>query len=311
MTRNTSMADSDHAHDTRLAAGGLGVSYGARDVLHDIDLSVPDGRITAIVGPNGCGKSTLLKTLARVLGPSAGRVWLDGHAIHGLPTRQVARQVGLLPQSNVVADHLTVDDLVARGRYPHRGAFGRFSAADQEAVDDALSATATAGLRDRPVDELSGGQRQRAWIAMVLAQQTPLLLLDEPTTYLDLAHRLEILRLLHRLNVERQVTVVMVLHDLHEAARHAHHLVALSDGHIVAQGDPTTTITPELVRTVFGVHCTTVTDPVSGTPLIVPLDDPASDRVSLEPTWRGDGARDRSIVTEPSAVTAGTNPRSS
>ena len=210
-------------------------------------------------------------------------MWLDGHSIHQLPTRQVARLVGLLPQSTVAPEQLTVVDLVARGRYPHRGAFGRWTDADRQAVEHALIATSTVELRDRPVDELSGGQRQRVWIAMVLAQQTPVLLLDEPTTYLDLAHRLEVLRLLRRLNQQRQVTVVMVLHDLHEAARHADHLIAMADGRIVAQGPPDATVTPELVRGVFGVACTTVTCPVTGAPLIVPLDEEQLDPPVEEP----------------------------
>jgi len=256
-----------------LHAERLTVAYGDREVLHAVDLEILTGRVTAVVGPNGCGKSTLLKTLARVLAPVAGTVSLDGHSIHHLPTRQVARQIGLLPQSTVTPEQLTVGDLVARGRYPHRGPFGRWTDADQRALDEALEATATTVLRDRLVDELSGGQRQRVWIAMVLAQQTPLLLLDEPTTYLDLAHRLEVLRLLRQLNDRRQVTVVMVLHDLHEAARHADHLIAMAQGRIVAQGAPTDTVTPGLVQDVFGVRCTTVICPVSGAPLIVPLDD--------------------------------------
>lgn len=257
-----------------LCADDLTVSYGDREVLHRIELSPPCGKVTAIVGPNGCGKSTLLKTLARVLTPASGSVWLDGESIHRLPSRHVARQLGLLPQSTVAPEQLTVTDLVARGRYPHRGPFGRWTDADRVAVDDALAATATAELRDRSVDELSGGQRQRVWIAMVLAQQTPLLLLDEPTTYLDLAHRLEVLRLLRRLNAERDVTVVMVLHDLHEATRYADHLVAMGDGKIVAEGHPAQILTPQLVQHVFGVPCTTIPDPISGNPLVIPLDHP-------------------------------------
>lgn len=258
-----------------LRADDVTVAYGDRQVLHRVELTPPGGKVTAIVGPNGCGKSTLLKTLARVLTPEAGSVWLDGESIHRLPSRQVARQLGLLPQTSIAPEQLTVADLVARGRYPHRGPFGRWTDTDRDAVDDALAATATTELRQRPVDELSGGQRQRAWIAMVLAQQTPLLLLDEPTTYLDLAHRLEVLRLLRRLNIERDVTVVMVLHDLHEASRYADHLVAMSDGKIIAEGHPAHTLTPQLIHQVFGVSCTTIPDPVSGNPLVIPLEHPA------------------------------------
>jgi ABC-type cobalamin/Fe3+-siderophores transport system ATPase subunit len=259
-------------YDGRLRADRLSVAYGDRIVLPEVSLPVPEGRVTAIVGPNGCGKSTLLRAMARVLAPRSGAVLLDGEPIHRLPTRAVAQQVGLLPQSNVVPEQLTVVELVTRGRYPHRGAFGRWTAEDRAAVEDALQATGTTELRERLVDELSGGQRQRVWVAMVLAQQTPVLLLDEPTTYLDLAHRLEVLRLLRRLNADRGVTVAMVLHDLDEASRYADHLVAMRDGQVVAQGAPRDVVTPGLVQDVFGVACTTIPDPVSGTPLVVPLE---------------------------------------
>lgn len=257
---------------SRVEVDQLTVSYGAKPVLEGVDLVIPPGAVTAIVGPNGCGKSTLLRTIARVLKPSSGSVLLDGRAVHDLPTRQVAREIGLLPQSSVVPEQLTVRDLVRRGRFPHRRAFERWSAADQDAVDDALAVTGTAELADRLVEELSGGQRQRAWIALVLAQQTPVLLLDEPTTYLDLAHRLEVLRLLRSLNATRSVTVVMVLHDLNEACRYADHLIAMRDGDIVAQGQCAQVVTPDLVHDVFGVACTTLTDPISGTPIVVALD---------------------------------------
>lgn len=251
-------------------AEALHVGYGDRAVLRGLDLELPDGAITAIVGPNGCGKSTLLRSVGRVLKPSSGAVLLDGEPVHALPTRQVARRLGLLPQSNVVPEQLTVRDLVARGRFPHRGAFGRWTHEDEEAVTEAMAATRTTELADRVVDELSGGQRQRVWIALVLAQQTPVLLLDEPTTYLDLAHRLEVLHLLRELNAAREITVVMVLHDLNEACRYADHLIAMREGAVVAQGPPVDVATPELVREVFGVECLTVPDPVAGTPMIVP-----------------------------------------
>ena len=255
---------------SRVHAEGLRVGYGDRPVLDGIDLRLPDGAITAIVGPNGCGKSTLLRSIGRVLSPAAGAVLLDGRPVHRTPTRDVARALGLLPQSNVVPEQLTVRDLVARGRFPHRGAFSRWSSEDQDAVEEALAATGTDELADRVVDELSGGQRQRSWIAMVLAQQTPILLLDEPTTYLDLAHRLEVLRLLRSLNTTRGVTVAMVLHDLDEACRYADHLVAMHNGEVVAEGAPGDVVTPDLVRHVFGVECLTIPDPVSGTPLVIP-----------------------------------------
>ncbi|WP_304455491.1 ABC transporter ATP-binding protein [Nocardiopsis sp. YSL2] len=256
----------------RLRSEALSVAYGSRTVLDTIDLDIPDRAVTAIIGPNGCGKSTLLKTMGRVLAPGTGAVLLDGEPVHRRPTRELARELGLLPQANTVPEQLTVTDLVARGRHPHRGAFGRWTRSDQDAVDGALEATGMGELAGRAVDELSGGQRQRAWIAMTLAQRTPILLLDEPTTYLDLAHRLEILRLLRTLNQERGVTVVMVLHDLHEASRYADHLIALSDGGVVAQGDPGDVITPDLVEAVFGVACAITPDPVSGAPLVVPLE---------------------------------------
>lgn len=255
---------------TRVRTEGLRVGYGDRPVLDGIDLGLPDGAITAIVGPNGCGKSTLLRAIGRVLSPAAGAVLLDGEPVHTMPTRHVARTLGLLPQSNVVPEQLSVRDLVERGRFPHRGAFSRWTSADQHAVDEALAATGTHELADRLVDELSGGQRQRAWIAVVLAQQTPILLLDEPTTYLDLAHRLEVLRLLRALNTTRAVTVAMVLHDLDEACRYADHLVAMRDGAVVAEGAPSDVVTPDLVKLVFGVECLTIPDPVTGTPLVIP-----------------------------------------
>lgn len=251
-------------------AAALHVGYGERAVLRGLDLELPDGAVTAIVGPNGCGKSTLLRSVGRVLRPSSGAVLLDGEPVHRLHTREVARRLGLLPQTNVVPEQLTVRDLVARGRFPHRGPFGRWTHGDEQAVTEALAATGTTELAERVVDELSGGQRQRVWVALVLAQQTPVLLLDEPTTYLDLAHRLEILRLLRELNAARGITVVMVLHDLNEACRYADHVIAMREGAVVAAGAPVDVITPELVREVFGVECLTVPDPVAGTPMIVP-----------------------------------------
>lgn len=259
---------------SRLRVEQLTVGYRDTPVLDGVDLALPAGAVSAIVGPNGCGKSTLLRTVARVLAPASGAVLLDGASVHRMPTKQVARQIGLLPQSSVVPEQLTVRDLVHRGRFPHRRALDRWSAADQQAVDDALSVTGMSELADRVVEELSGGQRQRAWIALVLAQQTPILLLDEPTTYLDLAHRLEVLRLLRTLNTQREVTVVMVLHDLNEACRYADHIIAMREGEIVAQGDPSAVVNAELVRDVFGVAATMLRDPVSGTPIVVPLDEP-------------------------------------
>jgi iron complex transport system ATP-binding protein len=256
---------------SRLVAERVSLGYAVRPVVTDLTLAVPDGRVTVVVGANACGKSTLLRGLARLLRPTSGAVVLDGEAIHARSTRDVARVLGLLPQNPVAPEGVTVADLVGRGRHPHQGAFRRWSRADEEAVARALELTGTVEVADRVVDELSGGQRQRVWIAMALAQGTDLLLLDEPTTYLDVAHQVEMLDLLLDLNRSRGATVVMVLHDLNLSARYADHLVAMKDGRIVAEGPPHEVVTEETVRTVFGLESRVVTDPVSLTPLVVPL----------------------------------------
>lgn len=257
------------AHE--LTARDLTLAYEGRIVVESLDLSLPPGRVTAIVGPNACGKSTLLRGLARLLAPASGTVLLDGADIHSLPTKQVATRLGLLPQTPVAPDGITVADLVSRGRYPHQGWFRRWTAQDDAAVGEAMTATGVADLAERSVDELSGGQRQRVWIAMALAQQTDILLLDEPTTFLDISHQIDVLDLLLDLNAARGATVVMVLHDLNLAARYADHLVAMRAGSIVASGDPSAVVTAELVREVFGVESVITGDPVTGTPLVVPL----------------------------------------
>lgn len=260
------MTDATH----RLRTEALRVSYGADPVVNGVDLALPAGEITAIIGPNGCGKSTLLRTFARLLAPLTGIVLLDGTDVHRRPTREVARELGLLPQGATSPDGLTVEDLVARGRYPHRGRWRPWSALDQQQVEAALEHTTMRDLRDKLVDELSGGQRQRAWIAMALAQDTPTMLLDEPTTYLDLAHQIEVLDLLSRLNRERGRTIVLVLHDLNEAARYAHRIVAMRDGRISADGPPAKVLTAANVEQVFGLRCQILEDPETGTPLVIP-----------------------------------------
>jgi iron complex transport system ATP-binding protein len=254
-----------------LQADGLFLAYDDRTVVDDLTLVVPPGRITLVVGANACGKSTLLRGLARLMTPSAGGVLLDGRLIHETPTREVATVLGLLPQTPVAPEGITVTDLVSRGRYPHQGWFRRWTADDEAAVAEAMAMTDVADLADRPVDELSGGQRQRVWIAMALAQQTDILLLDEPTTFLDVAHQVEVLDLVTDLNRSRGTTVVIVLHDLNLAARYADHLVALRHGRIVAAGTPAEVVTEDVVRDVFAMESRVIDDPVTGTPLVVPL----------------------------------------
>ncbi|MFB7667063.1 ABC transporter ATP-binding protein [Kitasatospora sp. NPDC056138] len=254
----------------RLAARGLDLRYGDRTVVGNLDLDLPGGAVTAIVGPNACGKSTLLRGLVRLLTPSAGTVTLDGSDIHRMSARTLARRMGLLPQQPVTPEAITVESLVRLGRYPHQRMLSPWSAADQAAVEEALARTGTAELRDQPVDRLSGGQRQRAWIALALAQDTELLLLDEPTTFLDLRHQLEVLDLVADLHAGAGRTVVMVLHDLGQAARYADHLVVLKDGRLAATGAPADVLTADLVEEVFQVPCQVIPDPETGTPLVIP-----------------------------------------
>lgn len=255
----------------RLSADAVTLRYGERTISQGLSLAIPDGSFTVIVGPNACGKSTLLRALSRLLVPVAGQVILDGRHISQFPAKEVARRLGLLPQSAVAPEGITVADLVARGRYPHQSFLRQWTDADEQAVAEAMQATDVAALSDRLLDELSGGQRQRVWIAMVLAQQTPILLLDEPTTYLDIAHQLEVLDLLAELNRSEGRTVVMVLHDLNEAARYSDHLVALCRGRVVASGRPQDVVTEGTVREVFGIDSRVVPDPVTGTPMVVPM----------------------------------------
>lgn len=252
--------------DPDLRASGLRLAYDNRLVVDGLDLAIPPGRITAIVGANACGKSTLLRALARLLAPKEGAVHLDGRALQSIPSRELAQRLGILPQSPVAPEGLTVIDLVNRGRSPHQTWWRQWSKADEQAVHQALAATNMTDLADRPVDELSGGQRQRAWIAMAVAQGTPVLLLDEPTTYLDLAHQIDVLDLVTDLNRRENRTVVMVLHDLNQACRYADHVVAMKSGKIVAEGSPAEVITAETVEDVFDLTCRITPDPVSGTP---------------------------------------------
>ncbi len=254
-----------------LNASRISAGYGDTEVLHGLDLAVPPGQITAIVGANACGKSTLLRAMSRLLFPREGHVLLDGKSIHRTAPRQLARTLGLLPQSPIAPEGITVSDLVGRGRHPHQGLFSRWTKSDDEAVESALTATRTQDLAERSVDELSGGQRQRVWIAMALAQQTDILLLDEPTTFLDISHQIEVLDLLTDLNRERGTTVIMVLHDLNLAARYADYLVAMRDGRVEVTGAPEAVLTQATVRHVFGLESEIITDPVSDRPMMLPI----------------------------------------
>lgn len=257
--------------DHRLEAQALSAGYGGRVVLQDLDLAIAPGQITAIVGANACGKSTLLKALSRLIAPQRGDVLLDGRAIHKLPTRELARRLGLLPQSPIAPEGITVLDLVSRGRHPHHGLIASWTSKDDQPVAEALEATQTAQLAERPVDELSGGQRQRVWIAMALAQETEILLLDEPTTFLDISHQIDVLDLLTDLNRKRGTTIVMVLHDLNLAARYSDQLVAMLDGKPFRIGSPQTVLTEDMVRHVFGLEARVLIDPTSGQPMMLPI----------------------------------------
>lgn len=273
--------------ETCLEARDLELAYDHRVVVAGLDLAVPDDAITVIVGPNACGKSTLLRALARLLKPRTGTVLLDGTDIHHISTRQVARTLGILPQQPISPDGITVADLVARGRHPHQQWFRQWSTADEEAVAEAMAATGVTALADRNMDELSGGQRQIVWIAMALAQGTDILLLDEPTTFLDLPHQIDVLDLLAELHRDRGRTIVCVLHDLNLACRYAHHIVAMRDGAIVAQGPPGEIVDADLVHRVFDLDAEVVPDPVAGTPMVVPIGRHRSESTSRRPRRRG------------------------
>ncbi len=248
----------------------LSLSYDRELIIKQLSLSIATGQITTLVGPNGCGKSTLLRGLARLLRPQTGEVLLDSKAIHTMPTKQLAKQLGILPQGPSAPEGLTVYELVAQGRYPHQGFFQQWSVEDEAATREAIAITNMAAFADRPLDTLSGGQRQRAWIAMTLAQNTPILLLDEPTTFLDIGYQLEVMELIERLNKERKMTILLVLHDLNQAARFSQRLIVLNQGVVVADGAPRDVLTNELLADVFKVRANIMVDPDSGSPVCLP-----------------------------------------
>lgn len=256
----------------------LTCQFGEHTVLNDLNLTVPQGSFTAIIGPNGCGKSTLLRALARAIPAQSGRVLLNGTPLAQLHTRAVAREVGLLPQTSTAPDGIRVADLVARGRAPHQSFFRQWSRTDEQAVTEALAATQLTQLSHRLVSELSGGQRQRVWVAMLLAQETPVMLLDEPTTYLDIAHQYDLMELFRTLH-EAGKTIIAVLHDLTQAARYADHLIVLKDGQVVTTGAPAEVLTAPLVAEAFGLQAHVLPDPVTGTPAVFPLDPRTAERL--------------------------------
>lgn len=255
----------------QLVVEKMSAGYGDKTILQELSLEISPGKITSIVGANACGKSTLLRTISRLLSPFHGQVLLDGKSVHHSPTKALARTLGLLPQSPIAPEGITVGDLVSRGRHPHHGMMSRWDQKDDEAVAQALEVTKTADLIDREVDELSGGQRQRVWIAMALAQETDILLLDEPTTFLDVTHQIEVLDLLVDLNLQRGITIIMVLHDLNLAARYSDYLLAMMNGRVHAHGEPNDVLTQSMIKTVFGLNNHIILDPVSNIPMMIPI----------------------------------------
>lgn len=252
-------------------AENLAAGYDEKTILHDINLEIPSNKMSVIIGSNGCGKSTLLKTLAKLIKPSHGNVTLDGKAISKMPPKKLAQILGVLPQSPIVPEGITVADLIGRGRFPHQSLFSGWSKKDYEAVAEAMEIMKVTEFADVDIDELSGGQRQRVWIAMALAQQTDILFLDEPTTFLDITYQVEILDLLTDLNKKHGTTIVMVLHDINLSARYADYIFAMKQGHLVAEGAPQEVITDALIDDIFGMNCVVIEDPVSHTPLVVPI----------------------------------------
>ena len=257
---------------TRLFTKGLSLTYSDRPIVNNLEIYIPDGKITALVGANGSGKSTILKAMARIMKPQNGSVFLDGKSIHSQSTKEIAKQLAILPQTPTAPDGLTVGELVSYGRFPHQRGFGTLSTKDKEVIRQSIELTSMQDFYDRPVDQLSGGQRQRAWIAMALAQETDILFLDEPTTYLDMAHQLEVLKLLVKLNADENRTIVMVVHDLNHATRYAQHMIAIKDGMVVSEGSPTEVMNKDVLRQVFGIEADIIADPRSGVPLCLPYE---------------------------------------
>ncbi|MEK8131209.1 ABC transporter ATP-binding protein [Paenibacillus filicis] len=255
---------------SRLFAERLQIGYGERMIVNQLNVSIPSGKITALVGANGSGKSTILKTMARIMRPQKGGVFLDGKSIHQMQTKEVAKQLAMLPQNPVSPEGLTVSELVSFGRFPHQKGFGSLTKEDKEMIAWALDVTGMNEFAERPIDQMSGGQRQRAWIAMALAQGTDILFLDEPTTFLDMAHQLEVLKLLEKLNREEGRTIVMVVHDLNHAALYAHHIVAIKHGDLIVEGSPEEVITCDMLREVFAIRADIIQDPRTGAPLCFP-----------------------------------------
>lgn len=255
----------------QLVAEQLSAGYGDKIILNDLSIDIQPGKITSIVGANACGKSTLLKTIARLISPSEGQVLLDGKSVHHVATKILAKTLGLLPQSPIAPEGITVGDLISRGRHPHQGLMSRWSKKDDEAVAQALDATKITDLIDREVDELSGGQRQRVWIAMALAQETDILLLDEPTTFLDVTHQIEVLDLLVDLNIKKGITIVMVLHDLNLASRYSDYLLAMNKGSVQAHGAPDLILNTEMIKSVFGLNSHVINDPITQKPMMIPI----------------------------------------
>ena len=256
----------------RLKAQEVEIGYGDHTIINNLDVEIPDGKVTSIIGPNGCGKSTLLKALSRLLSIKNGEIKLDGENIHTQSTKEIAKKIAILPQTPEVADGLTVGELVSYGRFPHQKGFGRLSAEDKKEIDWALSVTGTSEFRHRSINDLSGGQRQRVWIAMALAQKTDLIFLDEPTTYLDISHQLEILELVQQLNREQGCTIVMVLHDINQAIRFSDHLIAMKNGEILASGSTEEVLTKDILERVFNIDVVLSEDPRTGKPLLVTYD---------------------------------------